>query len=111
VEENEERRREGDKGMRGRCVLFQRAQSRKPAELARTLETTVSSSVVSPCLFFSSFLPLVVLINQRFVTRCKPAFIPILLALLFARKKAWIAKSCQNKKLSQLLFVKKNKET
>lgn len=39
---------------KGRRVLFQRAQSRKPAELARALETTVSSSVVSSCLFFPS---------------------------------------------------------
>jgi len=57
VEENEKRREEENKGRRR--ALFQQAQSQRPAELARALETTVSSNVISPYLSFSSFFPVV----------------------------------------------------
>jgi len=85
VEENEERREEENKGRRR--ALFQQAQSQRPAELARALETTVSSNVISPYLSFSSFFP-VVLIDQCFHAKAQDAeFTPFLLALSFIKKK------------------------
>jgi len=79
----------GTKKRGGERVLFKRAQSQEPAELAKALETALSSSVVSVRLFFVLHRPSfssVVLLNQCFVTSYKtvspslPSFLPLSLS-------------------------------